>query len=71
MASIKENHATAEHKLATRAVAGLKDNVLTPLQIMAENARTNREAFMASTNKIADRHFEGFHRVQDRASAGP
>jgi hypothetical protein len=67
IARIKETDATAEHKLATARSMDTKDNVLTPLQIMAENARTNREAFMASTNKMADRHFEGFHRVQDRA----
>jgi hypothetical protein len=67
MARIKESDATAEHKLASARSMDTKDNVLTPLQIMAENARTNREAFMVSTNKMADRHFEGFHRVQDRA----
>ena len=44
----------------------LKDEVLTPLQIMAENARTNRERFGASTEKMADRHFEGLHRAADR-----
>ena len=66
MASIKEKDATAQHKLATARSMDLKDNVLTPLQIMAENARTNRERFGASTEKMADRHFEGFHRAVDQ-----
>jgi hypothetical protein len=67
MAEIEEKSATAEHKRASARSMDLRDNVLTPLQQMADHAIKNRERFAASTEKMADRHFEGFHRVQDRA----
>jgi hypothetical protein len=67
MASIKEKDATAEHKRALATSMSLQDQVLTPLQQLAEHAVKNRERFAASTEKMADRHFEGIHRAADRA----
>jgi hypothetical protein len=66
LAEIEEKSATAEHKRASARSMDLKDNVLTPLQQMADHAIKNRERFAASTEKMADRHFEGFHRAADR-----
>jgi hypothetical protein len=67
MAEIEEKSATAEHKRASARSMDLRDNVLTPLQQMADHAVKQRERFAASTEKMADRHFEGFQRSQDRA----
>lgn len=67
IANIREKEATAEHKRASANSLREKDKV-SPLQLLAEHASRDKERFMTSAEKLADRRFEHFHRNADRDS---